>query len=163
EMRRTMKKRLCLLLVTSAIGIVGASGCCRYCCRPPEYTASAPPCADPCPPGILRPFHALTPRRYDVVPGPVPPTRVDVLPPAAARWPRAGARAPAGAEPDGAHASGATRSARAARPAAGHPRLRLAAGAAARAIVAPVARRQALGVAPGNAARPGAPVSAGDA
>ncbi|HXG11146.1 MAG TPA: hypothetical protein VNK04_15405 [Gemmataceae bacterium] len=93
-----MKKRLGLLLAVAAVGIAAVPGCHRYC-RPPAYTASAPPGCDPCPPGRLRPFHALTPRRYDVLPGPVPPARVDVLPPAAATLPGASPTVPAPAIP----------------------------------------------------------------
>jgi hypothetical protein len=81
-----MKKHLCLLLVTALVGIAGISGCCNPC-RQAGYVASAAPGCDPCAPRRLRPFQALSPLRYDRVPGPVPPARVDVLPPAAVTQP----------------------------------------------------------------------------
>ena len=78
-----MNQLLRLLLLTSAVGAVGVTGCCHRCCRPDTFTSSAPPCCDPLPAGRLRPFHPLTPQRVDALPGPLPPARQDVLGPPA--------------------------------------------------------------------------------
>lgn len=77
-----MTRRFFLLLISSAMILSGISGC-RHCCRRPACTTSAAPCVDPCPPGRLRPLHALLPQRIDVLPpqgGPAPATLLPAPP-----------------------------------------------------------------------------------